>query len=48
MVDSTRFNDWYLSSRKSFKGAEILFKSADPDVDEVKKCLEIARKVIGD
>lgn len=35
MVDSSRFNDWYTSSRKSFRGAEILFISEDVNVYEI-------------
>jgi HEPN domain-containing protein len=35
MVDSRRFEDWFDSSKRSFRGAEILFASNDADVYEI-------------
>lgn len=35
MVDSSRYKEWYVSSKKSFRGAEILFASEDADVYEI-------------
>lgn len=55
MVGRPQFNDLLPPSKKTFGGADILFKNADPDVceviafhcqQEVKKCLDIARKAV--